>query len=147
MKRKSLWGLVLLAIFTVAANAQVNEILDKIYQNEQVDTNQGIWLLLTGAEILPEDSSLEEAMQWAESSLKGFNNTQDNLSQGLLAQALLEAYPLPKGLMYRLTGSQRYALRDLQYLEIIPSNAQTNEPVSGFELVNSLGLVLDGVAQ
>jgi len=147
MKGKTLWGLILFATCMVAVPAQVNEMLDKIYQQEAVETNQGLWLLLTGAEILDEDSSLEEAQQWAGSNIKDFSEEQAYLTQGLLAQALQKAYPVPKGLMTRLTGSPRYALRDLQYLNIIPSDKQQSDGVSGFELVNSLGIVLEGVAK
>lgn len=147
MKGRTLWGLILITICAVAVHAQVNEVLDNIYQQEQVDTNQGLWLLLTGAEILNEGSSLDEARRWAETQIKGYNAEQDYLTQGLLAQALLKAYPIPKGLMSRLTGASRYALRDLQYLNIISSEKQQSDGVSGFELVNSLGIVLEGVAE
>lgn len=147
MKGKTLWGLVILAFVMLPLAAQLNEILDNIYQSEQVDRDEGIWLVLTGAEILPEDSQVDQARVWAETNLPKYDSGQEYLTQGQLALVLMETYPLPRGVMYRLTKSPRYALRDLQYLNIIPANARVDQGLSGFDLVNSLGEVMEGAAQ
>lgn len=62
------------------------------------------------------------------------------VTRGEVAKAVLELYPLEQGVMYQLTGWQRYALKDVQSLNIIPHKFSDGQIMSGMQLLGVINV-------
>lgn len=70
-----------------------------------------------------------------ELNILGKNNAaQNKLTRGALAYALMRVYKPEQGILFWLTGWERYALRDAQEAGIIPGNSTENQHISGEQL-------------
>lgn len=70
-----------------------------------------------------------------EQNLIGKNKkADDKLTRGALAYALMRVYKPEKGILFWLTGWERYALRDAQEAGILPGNSTENQHISGEQL-------------
>lgn len=58
----------------------------------------------------------------------------EKLTRGTLAYALMQVYKPEQGLLFWITGWERYALRDAQEAGIIPGNATPGQQISGEQL-------------
>jgi hypothetical protein len=56
---------------------------------------------------------------------------QETLSASEFAYLLMEAFPIPQGLMYRLAPSPRYAIRELRYRDLLPGEWEATERIDG----------------
>ncbi|MBN2627655.1 MAG: hypothetical protein JXA95_13385 [Spirochaetales bacterium] len=127
-------------LITLPLFGDTDSVLDRLYSVKKAPLLESSWLIYVGAGILEETSSPEEALPllqeygWDEKS---------PLTKGKMALLLMDNYPIPQGLMSRLTGWERYALKDLIYLNVIGGRADVSAPVSGFDLINSLTMVLE----
>lgn len=65
---------------------------------------------------------------------------EEKLDRGTLAYAIMKVYQPEKGLLYWLTGWERYALRDVQEAGIIPAKAAPGHYLSGEQL---FGIITD----
>jgi len=64
------------------------------------------------------------------------------VQRGPLAQAICKALDIKGGLMLRMTGAQRYAVRELQFLELYPPSGP-NQTYSGSEFLGIIGRMED----
>lgn len=62
----------------------------------------------------------------------------DELTRGTLAFAIMKSYPIDRGLWFRLTQWQRYALRDAQQAGILAAKNSENHKISGEQLVGAI---------
>ena len=134
---------VLIGVFCFTAVplfADTDEILDTIYGEKEAPLVQSTWLILAGAGVLEESSGAEAAMAYLEE--KGWEG-ESVLTKGKLSVLFMENFDIPAGLMYRITGWEHYAVKDLAYLNILGGRADKEAPVTGFDLVNSLAAVLE----
>lgn len=70
-----------------------------------------------------------------ELNILGKNNAaQNKLTRGALAYALMRVYKPEQGILFWLTGWERYALRDAQEAGIISGNSTENQHISGEQL-------------
>ena len=143
MKRKSLILIALTFLITpVVLLADINEVLDTIYSGQTAPLKESVWLVLVGAGVIPEEGSSD--LSAVDPYLKEKKWTGGpTLTAGQLAVLLMENFDLPRGLMYRITGAPRYALKDLKYYGVISGSTNEDRNVSGFELINSLNSVLE----
>ncbi|MDA3851475.1 MAG: hypothetical protein PF447_09405 [Spirochaetaceae bacterium] len=122
--------------------SDVNQVLDVIYQEDHAPLQESIWLILNGADLLDDSSSLDQGMTYISQQPWANKIQGETLTQGQLALLLSENYSIPQGFMYRLTGSPRYAYKDLVQLRVLESGKSKNSPVTGYELISSLGMVM-----
>src|ERR1051325_11494830 len=64
------------------------------------------------------------------------------VQRGPLALAICRALDIKGGVMLRLTGAERYAVRELQYLELYPPSGP-NQTYSGSEFLGIIGRMED----
>lgn len=62
----------------------------------------------------------------------------DILDRGVLAYAIMKIYRPESGVLFWLTGWERYAMRDVQEAGIMPAKAATNQHVSGEQLMGTI---------
>lgn len=68
----------------------------------------------------------------------GEESADDELKRGTLAYALMQNYPIDRGILFRLTRWQRYALRDAQQAGVLSPRNSENHKVSGEQLVGAV---------
>lgn len=68
------------------------------------------------------------------------HGSDEKLDRGTLAYAIMKVYQPEKGLLYWLTGWERYALRDVQEAGIMPAKAAPGHHLSGEQL---FGIITD----
>ena len=64
------------------------------------------------------------------------------IERGPLAVAICKVLDIKGGVMLRLTGAQRYAVRELQFLDLYPPSA-SNQTYSGSEFLGIIGRMED----
>lgn len=142
MAQKALVCMILL-LLPLTLSADINAVLDEIYNAEEAPLLESTWLILVGAEQLTEESAPSEA----QSILDRHGWTGEYMTRGQLSLLIMENFELPQGLMFRLTASQRYALKDLLYLNILSGKSHINKGITGYELVTSISTVVEGEEQ
>ncbi len=74
---------------------------------------------------------------------KKFDRPADEaVERGPLAQAICRMLGIKGGVMLQLTGAQRYAVRELTYMELYPPSGQ-NQTFSGSEYLGIIGRIED----
>lgn len=130
---------LLLMLCLLPLTADFNNILDEIYERDVAPLTESVWLILAGSGQIDDTADVSVAEEYvAAHNLNGLN-----LTRGQLALLLMENFEIPSGLMYKITKSPRYALKDIIFLDILGGVPQTDIAVSGFELVNSLNVILE----
>ena len=56
---------------------------------------------------------------------------EQSISTAQFAFLVMEAFPIPEGVMYRLFPSPRYALRDLRFYDILPNELEARDHLDG----------------
>lgn len=82
-----------------------------------------------------------EAKRFAEARHEGWVKNQapaDVLDRGTLAFAIIKSYPIDRGILFRLTQWNRYALRDVQQANILSVTNSEDHKVSGEQLVGAI---------
>ncbi len=62
----------------------------------------------------------------------------DTLERGTLAYALMKIYAPESGILFWLTGWERYAMRDVQEAGIMPTKATPAQHISGEQLMGTI---------
>ncbi len=63
---------------------------------------------------------------------------EEKLDRGTLAYAIMKVYHPEKGLLYWLTGWERYAMRDVQEAAIMPAKSTAGQNLSGEQLLGTI---------
>ena len=127
-------------LMSLSLFANTEDILDGIYGEKEIPLLQGSWLVLAGAGVIDESTDASAAMGYLEE--KGWD-ADSVLTRGKFSLLLMDNFPIPRGVMYRVTGWEHYALKDLLYLNILSGTADGSSPVSGFDLIGGLTNVLE----
>lgn len=72
---------------------------------------------------------------------------EEKLDRGTLAYAIMKVYHPEKGLLYWLTGWERYALRDVQEAAIMPAKSTPGQNLSGEQLLGTITVAEEFVEQ
>ena len=137
---------LLLYIFgSVMLYSQSNIFIDSVLSKTAVSYGDAAYMALAGAEIIPEESSAEEAF----STLMKNNwkvkaeNSSDIITLGEYAYLLMKAFNIKGGIMYSLFPGPRYAVRELDYLGFILKDATSYRKTSGEEAIRIIGSVIN----
>lgn len=63
---------------------------------------------------------------------------EEKLDRGTLAYAIMKVYRPEKGLLYWITGWERYAMRDVQEAGIMPAKSTPGQNLSGEQLLGTI---------
>lgn len=66
------------------------------------------------------------------------HNGEEKLDRGTVAYAVMKVYQPEKGLLFWLTGWERYALRDVQEASIMPAKSTESQYLSGEQLLGTI---------
>lgn len=71
---------------------------------------------------------------------------EEKLDRGTLAYAIMKVYRPEKGLLYWITGWERYAMRDVQEAAIMPAKSTPGQNLSGEQLLGTITVAEEYVA-
>lgn len=148
MKKCTVLTVIFVVLF-VALSAQIpaqsNQIVDEVLQAEAISYGYAAYLVLVAAQIVPEDTSPEEALrQSVVSSWKMEGKTSsDPVNLGEYSFMLMKTFELKGGLLYRIFPGPRYASRELAYRRIILGSKNPRRHVPGEEALRLLAQVIE----
>lgn len=135
MKKKILMISVLLLLFAAVVSAQSADAFTEMIDAKQVTVGDIGYFLAVYRGFVPESASASEAT----SALQNEGIVADSveadtpLTYRLFAGMLMRTWDVKGGLMYTITGADRYALRELQAKGFIPSSVDPTAVVSGYQ--------------
>lgn len=140
MKKKILMISVLLLLFAAVVSAQSADAFTEMIEAEQTTVGDLGYFLAVYLDVVPESASASEATAalQGEGVVAAGVEAADPLTYKLFAGMLMRTWDVKGGLMYSLTGADRYALRDLQAMGFIPSAADPMAVVSGYQALATL---------
>ena len=136
---------VLLSAGFSLVSAQSNERLDVLLTQDPAETGHAAYLILTAADILPEDSSPDEAYQAAVEAgwVAPDSSSTEPIEFGSFSHLFMEAFDVSGGVMYRVFPGPRYAAREVVYQEWSRTRRSPGERLSGDATVRILSVFLN----
>lgn len=135
MKKRILLISLLLLLFAAAVSAQSADAVTKMIEADEATVGDTAYFLAVYLNAVPESSPASAALSALQDSgicLAGAS-ADDVLTYKVFAGMLMRAWDVKGGLMYSLTGSDRYALRELQAQGFIPSSVDPMAAVTGYQ--------------
>jgi hypothetical protein len=140
MRKKLLVLVVFLCVVVGLAFAQSNDYIDAILAAPQVSASQAAYMLCIASGLLQETDTEADAVQLAkENKWPGFHEDASGLRLDDYSLMLTKAFDYKGGVMYSLTGTSRYAFRELQYIKVIIGRPRPERFISGEECLRYLG--------
>lgn len=138
MKRYLL--LVVIALFCSFLTAQSDEILDKLYEEDNAKTLITSLLVLQASSHLTFNSTVDDAREYLETTKWGNSILEDGqyITKGGFALLVMKAFDLPHGIMYGLLPIRRYALKEMIFSEYILGNPYPNDIMGSFDVIYTL---------
>ena len=121
--------------------AQSADVITQILETEEVTYGQICYLSAVRQNLISEDDSFDKAVSVIEDSaqLNRVLGTDYKIDVQATAHLFMQIWPDEKGgLLYRITGSPRYAYKHLKALNIIPDSYDPHSNLSGFQALNIL---------
>lgn len=110
-------------------SAQSNDLIDRLIEHEAATYADAYYMVQAAAGNTaepPSESGSERA-----------------ITLGEYSHLIMQAFDLPKGLMYRLFPGSRYATREVAYQGFIRGSEMPGRTISGREVINILRRVMD----
>ena len=124
--------------------AQTSADIEAVLGEEQITFEQAAFFTLALATENQQDGpqaafALVKERGWLPESTESGNV----IDYKCLSYLIMKAFDLDGGLMYRLTGNQRYAYREMRSRGFLSGRVYSSLPVSGEQLLQILGNVTD----
>lgn len=99
-------------------------------------------MTLAVAMAVPREEAFAVARErgWIRQKLQG----EDPITAGDLSLLIMKAFDINGGLMYRLTGSRRYAFREMKHSGIFSDRSYPNQLISGEQFLQILDDITEG---
>lgn len=145
---KKLITLILLTMAaTIAATAQSAKKITQIDNSPEATFGQLSYLIGTDSAIVSDDMSEQQSFEILQKRdyFDSFKSADSDAPVTFAQMALVcsKNWKISESLLYKLTGSSRYAFKQLQALEIIPASAYPNAHPTGHQLLNIITLCID----
>lgn len=116
---------------------QSDEVLDKLYEEDNAKTMITSLLVLQASSHLTFNSTVDDAREYLETTKWGKTVLKDGdfITKGGFSLLVMEAFNLPHGIMYGLFQTKRYALREMVFSEYILGNPYTNDIMPSFDVI------------
>lgn len=144
MKKKFILVLAMAILFSVAAFAQSSEKLTEIISTEHVTCGQVAYLAATYSSAISEEDGDEKAFEvFKENGCFGpAVLASDEATLAEVSNLLIKVTNTKCGLMYRLTGAQRYAFKELKAKGVLPQTADPGMKISGRDAIGILNKLI-----
>ena len=139
MKRKLLTTFLFLAFLLPAFSQNAAEI-ENILDTKEITFEQAVYFTLAAALDIPRNQAFAHAVQngWLPKAARSTNP----ITLSSLSLLVMKAFDIKGGMMYRITGSRRYAFREMKYRDFITGRVYPNQKVSGEQFLQILSTAI-----
>lgn len=140
---KKIITVVALCFICGTAFGQSDEILDKLYEQEDAQTLYSALIVLQATGDLSEDATTDDARAFLEDSKWGKSILEDGeyITTGGFSLLVMEAFDLPHGLIYNIFPNKRYALKEMVYRSYILGSPYVSNTMSSFDVIYVLSSI------
>jgi len=124
---------------------QSADMVSKLIEADSVTYEDFAYFCAINLNLIDDETSPAEAMV-ALDNAKIFSmpkNPKDTISYGTLANMCMRTWGVKGGLMYRITKSDYYAFKEIQYLGFVSKTENPNKKVSGIDALNMITRFLE----
>jgi len=145
IKKALVLVVVLLPACAAVMGAQSNAVMDTLLAEKSASFEDAVYLVLTAVNAVPADASVADAVTAAAGQPWRMKvaDPAAPITLGQYAFLLMQAFHLHGGIMYSLFPGPRYAARELSFQRFIVGDASPYRTISGSEVVQILGAVMD----
>ena len=143
---KKQWGsaILILMIAIGPAAAQSNAAIDTLIDKKEAACGETYLLALASAGLVKPEATVPEAMSYLEANKFGVTREPEApVTLGDLCYVLMRAHQVPGGVMYAVSPGPRYATREFEYLGWVRRAPVPSRRVSGEEVLQIIGQVLE----
>lgn len=128
-----------------AAWGQSNEVIDSLLSEQEATLAKTAYLVLAASGAIEDSQTVDQAFTALQGLPWGFAAaTPDQVvTFGSCSYLIMRAFEVRGGLMYRLFPGPRYAARELAYRDAYRGRTSPGHVLSGREVADILGRVLD----
>lgn len=132
--------LVFIYVFSSFLFGQSEEAMDVLYSKKDADTVYTALIALQISGNLASDATVDDAVSFLDDKKWGKKVLKDGdfLTKGGFSLMVMELFDLPRGVMYRLIPSKRYALREMTHMKYILGSPYVNDGISTFDVIYTL---------
>ncbi len=143
--KKLVTGILVAFLACVASVAQSAQKIADICDTAEANYGQVCYLIGTNSQLIDDQCSEEESFATIRKSavFSSEKTAQDSITMSDLAFLCSRTWNISESLLYKLTKSPRYAFKQLQALDIIPSNAYPDSKVTGTQLLDIITMCID----
>ena len=141
MRRWSvLLALLALTLFSVVANAQSNQVVDRLLDASVAPFGDAAYMILNAAGIVPEQATGADVVAAVDSGslLPGKHTEAQPITLGEVCALIMRTQKMKGGLLYMVFPGPRYAAREFAYLHLIKGLTHPGRTVSGEEVIRML---------
>ncbi len=144
VKRALVLIVALLPAYAASVWAQSQTVMDTLLTEKSASFGEAVYLVMTAVNAVPDTASVEEAIATADKSLKlPQADAASPITLGQYSFLLMQAFHMRGGVMYSLFPGPRYAARELAFRNFIVGDTSPSRTVTGAEVVQMLGSVMD----
>lgn len=128
---------ITLILFSSILFAQSDEVLDRLYEEENARTLETALLVFQASNSLTDQATIEDASKLLGESKWGQKVLNDGefITVGGFSQLLLEAFQMEHGIMYNILPVRRYALKEMLYNGYILGNPYPGNIMTSFNVI------------
>ena len=126
-------------------HAQTAAEVESLLEQSFITCEQAAYFTLSTAMENPPQRNVSFAYAQEQGWLPAKAEETSRIRAGELSLLVMKAFDLKGGLMYRITGSKRYAFRELKHKRIITGRVYPNQLVSGEQLFQILDEITEGI--
>jgi len=141
-------GILILLLSGGMLSAQSNEVLDTFLTMDNSDFATTVYLVLSASGVVPEDVPPRVAYQALLQKGWGFpqSNTDRPVLWGEYSLLLMKAFNLKGGILYSVLGGQRYAVKEVNFLRLLPYDKGIYDPITPYEAMLALQTLMEDKA-
>ncbi len=136
--------IVMFCLVSASLGAQQEAVVDEILQQKEASFGSSMYLVLSAAELISGDASVQEALSYLAQAGWGIpaKTADEPVTLGELCHATMQSFGIAGGLFYAIFPGPRYAARELKYLDFYPGSYAWSRLPSGEEVLRILGKAL-----
>ena len=141
--KRTFWAFfpLLFLLLPAASYGQSAADIERLLDTQAITYEDAAWFTLASAQDSMPDPDAAFALAQKQGWIPAAAHSSEAITWSRLSLLVMQAFDLSGGMMYRLTGSARYAFRELRDRGFIEGRAYPNLVVSGEQFLHILDYV------
>ncbi len=141
MKVKKSVVFLFLFVPVIGLFAQSNQLIDELLQQDEALLGHTAYLVLTAAEIIPDDAAVADAIDFLQSSSikMGRLSLDKPVFAGEFSYLTMHFFKIEGGILYTLFPGSRYGLREMVYKGFLDNSVTMFQYLPGQQIVQIVG--------